>query len=104
LGFKSRSEAIEIVASILSLVGLSHVSQLVYKNILAMADVKETYIPRVPAISFDIFLYLLPLQTGSGAHPASYQMGTWGSFPGGKARPGREADHSPPSSDEVKND
>jgi hypothetical protein len=42
------------------------------------------------------------VQTGSGAHPASCPMGTWGSFPGGKARSGREADHSPPSSAEVK--
>jgi len=25
------------------------------------------------------------VQTGSGAHPASYPMGTRGSFPGGKA-------------------
>jgi hypothetical protein len=38
---------------------------------------------------------------GSGAHPASYPMGTSGSFRGVK-RPGREADHSPPSSAEVK--
>jgi hypothetical protein len=37
------------------------------------------------------------VQTGSGAHPASYPMGTGGSFPGGKA-----AEHSPPSSAEVK--
>jgi hypothetical protein len=44
------------------------------------------------------------VQTGSGAHPASYLMGTGGSFPGGKARPGRDADHSPPSSAEVKNE
>jgi hypothetical protein len=29
-------------------------------------------------------------------------MGTGGSFSGGKARPGRDADHSPPSSAEVK--
>jgi hypothetical protein len=36
------------------------------------------------------------VQTGSGAHPASYPMGTGGPFPGGKARPGRDADHSPP--------
>jgi hypothetical protein len=36
------------------------------------------------------------VQTGSGALPASYPMGTRGSFPGGKA------DHSPPSSAEVK--
>jgi hypothetical protein len=42
------------------------------------------------------------VQTGSGAHPASCPMGTGGPFPGGKARPGREADHSPPSSAEVK--
>jgi hypothetical protein len=34
-------------------------------------------------------------QTGSGAHPASCTMGTGGPFPGGKARPGRDADHSP---------
>jgi hypothetical protein len=42
------------------------------------------------------------VQTGSGAHPASYPMGTGGSFPEAKARPGRDADHSPPSSAEVK--
>jgi hypothetical protein len=40
-------------------------------------------------------------QNGSGAHPASYPMSTRVSFPGGKAG-GREADHSPPSSAEVK--
>jgi hypothetical protein len=44
------------------------------------------------------------IQTGSGAHPASYPMGTGGSFPGGKARLGRDADHSPPSSAKVKNE
>jgi hypothetical protein len=32
-------------------------------------------------------------QTGSAAHPASCTMGTGGPFPGGKARPGRDADH-----------
>jgi hypothetical protein len=31
-------------------------------------------------------------------------MGTGGSFPGGKARPGRDTDQSPPSSAEVKNE
>jgi hypothetical protein len=41
------------------------------------------------------------VQNGSGAHAASYPMGTRSSFPGVK-RPGREADHSPPSSAEVK--
>jgi len=38
---------------------------------------------------------LEPTQTGPGTHP-SYQMGAGGSFAGVK-RPGREADHSPPS-------
>jgi hypothetical protein len=41
------------------------------------------------------------VQNGSGVHPASYPMGNRGSFPGGK-EPGRETDHSPPSSAEVK--
>jgi hypothetical protein len=48
------------------------------------------------------FFSNLCVQIGSGAHPASYTVGTGGSFPGGKARPGREAEHSPPSSAEVK--
>jgi hypothetical protein len=38
---------------------------------------------------------------GSGVHKASYPMGTAGYFPRVK-RPGREANHSPPSSAEVK--
>jgi hypothetical protein len=41
------------------------------------------------------------VQNGSGAHPASYPMSTRGPFPGVKLL-GREAGHSLPSSDEVK--
>jgi hypothetical protein len=41
------------------------------------------------------------VQNGSGAHPASYPMGT-GGFSLEVKRPRREADHSPPSSTEVK--
>jgi len=41
-----------------------------------------------------------PVQTGPGAHPASYTMGTV-SFPGVK-RPGRGVDHPLPASAEVK--
>jgi hypothetical protein len=39
-------------------------------------------------------------------HPASCAMGTGGGglFPGGKALPRRDADHSPPSSAEVENE
>jgi hypothetical protein len=42
------------------------------------------------------------VQTGFETHPASYPVGTKGSFTGVK-RPGREADHSPPYNVEVKN-
>jgi hypothetical protein len=45
----------------------------------------------------------LCVQTGFGAQPASYPLGTGGPFPGHKARPGRDADHSPPSSAKVMN-
>jgi len=38
-----------------------------------------------------------PVQTGPRAYPASCTMGT-ASFPGGKKRPGRDADPSPTSS------
>jgi hypothetical protein len=42
------------------------------------------------------------VHTGSGAHPASYSMGTGGSLSLGLKRPGRESDHSPQSSAEVR--
>jgi hypothetical protein len=49
---------------------------------------------RSPAGAKD-FSSNLCVQTGSEAHTASCTMGTGGPFPGGKARPGRDADHSP---------
>ena len=44
--------------------------------------------------------FSVPVETGPGAHPASYTMGT-GSLPGVK-RPWRGVDHPPPSSAKVK--
>jgi hypothetical protein len=58
---------------------------------------------RSPAEAKD-FSSVLCIQTGSDAHPASCSMGTGGPFPSCKARPGRDADHSPPSDAEVKNE
>ena len=43
------------------------------------------------------------IQTGSGAHPASLFNRYQGLFPGVR-RPERDADHSPPSNAEVKNE
>jgi hypothetical protein len=48
---------------------------------------------RFPAGTKD-FSSILCVQTSSGTHPASCTMGTGGPFPGGKARRGRDADHS----------
>jgi hypothetical protein len=58
---------------------------------------------RSPAGTKD-FSSILCVQTGSGAHPASCTMGTGGPFSRGKARPGRDADHSPPSSAGIVNE
>jgi hypothetical protein len=51
---------------------------------------------------FEIVYLLHVVQTGFGAHPAPYPMGTRGFFLGSQAA-GAEADHSPPTSAEVKN-
>jgi hypothetical protein len=58
---------------------------------------------RSPAGAKDFYSSLC-VRTGSGAHPASCTMGTGSPFPGDKARPGRDADHSPLSSAEVENE
>jgi hypothetical protein len=50
---------------------------------------------RYPAEAKD-FSSISCVQTGSGAHPDPCPMGTRGSFPGGKARPGCDANHSTP--------
>jgi hypothetical protein len=50
------------------------------------------------------FFSNLCVQTGSGTLPASCKIGTGNHFPGNKARPGRDADHFPPSSAEVVNE
>jgi hypothetical protein len=63
----------------------------------------ETIDGRSPAEAKDSSSNLCA-QTGSGAHPASCTAGTGGPFPGGKAQPGRDAVHSPPSSAEVENE
>jgi hypothetical protein len=47
-------------------------------------------------------IFFAHVQTGPGAHPAFCTIGT-GSIPGVK-RPGRGADHPPPSSAEVENE
>jgi hypothetical protein len=58
---------------------------------------------RSPAGAKD-FSCSLCVQTGSGARPTSCKKCTGGPFPGPKARPGHDADHSPLSSVKVENE
>jgi hypothetical protein len=58
---------------------------------------------RFPAEAKD-FSSILCVQTDSGVHPVSCTMGPGVLSSGLKARPGRDADHSPPSSAEVENE
>ena len=52
----------------------------------------------------DIYSVIQNIQTGSGAHTASYSLDTGVSpSPPGVKRPGREAIHSPPPNAKVKN-
>jgi hypothetical protein len=48
------------------------------------------------------FFSSLYIQTGFGAHSASYPMGSWGCFPGSKVQLGHDTDYSPPSKAKVK--
>jgi hypothetical protein len=56
----------------------------------------------IPGRSKD-FYFLHRVQTGSGAHPASYLMKNGGTLLG-VTREGREADHLSPSNVDVEND
>jgi hypothetical protein len=58
---------------------------------------------RSPAEARD-FSSNLCVQNGSWVHSDSGTIGTGRPFPGGKALPGRDADHSPPSSADVVNE
>jgi hypothetical protein len=46
---------------------------------------------------------LVKCQTSSEAQPASFPVGVVDAFPGGKSRPGCDADHSPPYTVVIKN-
>jgi hypothetical protein len=64
----------------------SNASLLFYTSYRPMFICMEDRVSRVrfPAGGGNFFLHHR-FQNGSGAHPASYPMGTRGSFPGGKA-------------------
>jgi len=57
---------------------------------------------QVPAEDGNLCLHYC-VQTGSDTHTASYPMGYQGALFLEVKRPDREADHSPPSSTEIKN-
>jgi hypothetical protein len=83
-----------------AIIRVSRVAQSVYCLATGWTTGRSRFDPRQRRKDFS---FSLCVQTGSGAHPASCTMGTEGPFPRDKAWPGREAEHSPPSSAEVEN-
>jgi hypothetical protein len=65
-------------------------------NIVSDYGLDDRAIGVRPPVGAKDFSYGLFVQTGSGAHPAFCTMDTGGPFPRAKARPVRDADHSPP--------
>jgi hypothetical protein len=72
-------------------------------NILGWAGLRSRYSDwlragrsgdRIPVLA----RFSATVQTGPGGHPASCTMNGYRVFPGGKKRPGHDADPSPPSS------
>jgi hypothetical protein len=55
-----------------------------YDKVIFIKKCKKQVLHGVTSFSWDLSLHHR-VQTVSGAHPASYPMGTKGSFPGGKA-------------------
>jgi hypothetical protein len=72
-------------------------------SVSIVSDYKQDDRDRSPAETGDISSSPC-VQTSSEAHSASYPMGTGGPFTGGKARQRRNADHSPSSTAELKNE
>jgi hypothetical protein len=64
--------------------------------------IETDYVLYDPVIESRWGRYFAHVETGPGVHPASCTEGT-GSFSGVK-RPGRDADHPPPSSAEVESE
>jgi hypothetical protein len=81
--------------------GVSRVAQSVYSLAKGCTTGRSRFDPRQRREDFS---FGLCVQTGSGAHPPCCTMGTGDPLPRTKARPGRDADHSPPSSAEVVNE
>jgi hypothetical protein len=74
--------AILLLSILIGFIDMSKCSQLILKIVYGLDD-------RGPRVRFSAeagnFSLHHCVQNGSGAHPASYPMGTSGSFPGGKA-------------------
>jgi hypothetical protein len=85
----SRGSSVSIVSDVSDETNLSRGSSV---SIVSVSDLTGIR----PLTEAEDFSFSLCVQTGSWVYPASCPMGTGGPFPGGKARPGRDADHSLP--------
>jgi hypothetical protein len=78
-----------------------NVSWDILDNIVSDPDRTTGFLSPAEAKNFSC---ILCVQTSSEALPVSYPMGTGCRFPWGKARPGSDADLSPPPTTDVKNE
>jgi hypothetical protein len=90
-----------VTFTVLFIYKTSRVAQSVYSLATGWTTGRSRFGPRQRRKDFSSSLCV---KIGSGAHPASCTMGTKGPFPGGKALPRCDVDHSPPPSAEVENE
>jgi hypothetical protein len=96
-----QSHAIDMSISNLLLLSAKEVSR-VAQSVVCLATGWTTRRSRFhPRLRRTNFSSSLCVQTGSGDHPASCTMCIVGPFPGAKARPGRDADHSAPTTTQL---
>jgi hypothetical protein len=88
----------DVQRGFLDTTGRSHHNRIRFGTVFRLRAGSSRF--RIPAGERD-FSLLQSIQTDSGTHPASCSMGNRALSPGVK-RPGREANHSLPSSAEVK--
>jgi len=107
-GFRCLPQSLQIsVLYFKTTTAACHIFRIHYSLIILQIDA-EIYVMwagrsgvRLPAGTRNFFLFL-NVQTGPGAHPASFSTGTVFVSPGVK-QPGREVDHTSPISEKVKN-
>jgi hypothetical protein len=104
LGHSSRTKVNVSTTSVISFIKKTNSEPGSSVSIVSVYGLDDRPIELRSSAEAEFFSLTSVVQTGSDAHPASCTMGTGDPFPGGKGRPGRDADHPPPTSAEIENE